>query len=61
MKYYYRSLATGKLISWRVAGIMMYEGYDQHAAAEIFRGRIRVSYDIGNYPVSTMFRYDLIH
>ena len=35
----------------------MYEGYDQHAAVEIFRGRIRVSYDIGNYPVSTMFRY----
>ncbi len=35
----------------------MYEGYNQHAAVEIFRGRIRVSYDIGNYPVSTMFRY----
>jgi hypothetical protein len=29
-------------------------------AIELFRGRIRVSYDVGNYPVSTMFSYELL-
>ena len=39
-------------------GVIMYHGsYTQHAAVEVFRGRVRVSYDIGNYPVSTMFSY----
>jgi slit protein 2 len=41
-------------------GIILYEGFDQHIAAEIFRGRVRVSFDIGNYPVSTMFSYEKI-
>ena len=41
-------------------GIILYEGFDQHIAAEMFRGRIRVSFDIGNYPVSTMFSYEKI-
>jgi slit protein 2 len=27
---------------------------------ELFRGRIRISYDIGNNPVSTMFSYELM-
>jgi len=41
-------------------GVIMYHGFDQHLAVEVFRGRIRVSYDIGNYPVSTMFSYEQI-
>ncbi len=44
----------------RTSGIIMYHGYDQHAAVEVFRRRVRVSYDIGNYPVSTMFSYEQI-
>ena len=32
----------------------------QHLAVELFRGRIRISYDIGNNPVSTMFSYELM-
>ena len=39
-------------------GILFYTGRDQHLAVELFRGRIRVSYDVGNYPVSTMFRQE---
>ena len=27
---------------------------------ELFRGRIRVSYDVGNQPVSTMFSYEIL-
>lgn len=41
-------------------GILLYTGSDQHLAVELFRGRIRVSYDVGNYPVSTMFSYELV-
>lgn len=37
-------------------GIILYSGDSQHVAVELFRGRVRVSFDIGNYPVSTMFR-----
>ena len=32
----------------------------QHLAVELFRGRIRVSYDVGNQPVSTMFSYEIL-
>ncbi len=39
---------------------MLYTGESQHLAVELFRGRIRVSYDVGNYPVSTMFSYELV-
>lgn len=37
-------------------GIILYDGQSEHLAVELFNGRIRVSYDVGNYPVSTMFR-----
>ena len=39
-------------------GILVYNGESQHIAVELFRGRVRVSYDVGNYPVSNMFRYE---
>lgn len=42
-------------------GVILYQGFDQHVAVEIFRGRVRVSYDIGNYPVSTLFSYEKIN
>ena len=41
-------------------GVLLYTGERQHLAVELFRGRIRVSYDVGNYPVSTMFSYELV-
>lgn len=37
-------------------GVLMYDGHQEHLAVELFNGRIRVSYDVGNYPVSTMYR-----
>lgn len=39
-------------------GILMYDGHQEHLAVELFNGRIRISYDVGNYPVSTMYRYE---
>ena len=41
-------------------GVLLYSGESQHLAVELFRGRLRVSYDVGNYPVSTMFSYELV-
>ena len=41
-------------------GILLYAGDQQHVAVELFRGRIRVSFDVGNYPVSTMFSYERV-
>ncbi|KAK7489547.1 hypothetical protein BaRGS_00019181 [Batillaria attramentaria] len=41
-------------------GILLYSGDEQHVAVELFRGRVRVSFDVGNYPVSTMFSYERV-
>lgn len=41
-------------------GVMLYNGESQHLAVELFRGRIRVSFDVGNHPVSTMFSYETV-
>ncbi len=37
-------------------GVMLYDGHSEHLAVELFNGRLRISFDVGNYPVSTMFR-----
>jgi slit protein 2 len=41
-------------------GVLLYLGQSQHWAVELFTGRVRVSYDVGNYPLSTMFSYEKV-
>ncbi|XP_039440093.1 protein slit isoform X3 [Culex pipiens pallens] len=41
-------------------GVLMYDGNNEHLAVELFNGRIRVSYDVGNYPVSTMYSFEMV-
>ncbi|XP_025196872.1 protein slit [Melanaphis sacchari] len=41
-------------------GILLYDGHSEHLAVELFNGRIRVSYDVGNYPVSTMYSFEMV-
>ncbi|XP_076316918.1 protein slit-like isoform X4 [Tachypleus tridentatus] len=41
-------------------GVVAYTGGSQHLAVELFRGRVRISFDVGNYPVSTMFSYEMV-
>ncbi|CAG0919788.1 unnamed protein product [Notodromas monacha] len=41
-------------------GVLLYLGQNQHWAVELFTGRIRVSYDVGNYPLSNMFSYEKV-
>ena len=38
------------------SGVLLYTGDRQHLAVEMFKGRIRVSLDVGNNPASTIFR-----
>lgn len=42
-------------------GILVYFGYIGHIAAELFMGRIRVSYDMGNAHGSVIFSYDTVN
>ena len=42
-------------------GVLLYDGQNgEHIAVELFNGRVRVSYDIGNYPTSTMYSYEMV-
>nr|XP_018908072.1 PREDICTED: protein slit isoform X2 [Bemisia tabaci] len=41
-------------------GVLLYDGQSEHLAVELFNGRIRVSYDVGNYPVSTMYSFETL-
>lgn len=41
-------------------GVLMYDGNNEHLAVELFNGRIRVSYDVGNYPTSTMYSFEMV-
>lgn len=41
-------------------GILLYDGYEEHIAAELFHGRLRISYDIGNHPVSSMYSFEMV-
>uniref|UniRef100_A0ABD2X9L2 Protein slit n=1 Tax=Trichogramma kaykai TaxID=54128 RepID=A0ABD2X9L2_9HYME len=46
-------------------GVLLYDGNGvaaggEHLAVELFNGRVRVSYDVGNYPTSTMYSYEQV-
>lgn len=41
-------------------GLLLYAGDSEHLAVELFRGRIRISLNVGNYPASTMFSYEVV-
>ncbi|KAL1130294.1 hypothetical protein AAG570_013232, partial [Ranatra chinensis] len=41
-------------------GVLLYDGQSEHLAVELFNSRIRVSYDVGNYPVSTMYSFEMV-
>lgn len=59
----YQFNLTFKLMTTAEQGIVFYHGSKskQHMAVELFKGRLRISYDIGNAPVSTMFSYAKIN
>ncbi|CAG0890581.1 unnamed protein product [Darwinula stevensoni] len=39
-------------------GVLIYTGQTQHLAVELFLGRLRVSYNVGNHPVSIMYSFE---
>ncbi|CAH1783872.1 unnamed protein product [Owenia fusiformis] len=52
---------TIRLATMKENGIIMYWGAESHVAVELFHGRVRISYDVGNYPVSTMFSFEKVN
>uniref|UniRef100_S4RDU5 Slit homolog 2 (Drosophila) n=1 Tax=Petromyzon marinus TaxID=7757 RepID=S4RDU5_PETMA len=53
-------------ISLRVAtdednGMLLYNGVSEHIAVEIYRGRVRLSYDAGSYPNPTIYSLETIN
>ncbi|CAF0996665.1 unnamed protein product [Adineta steineri] len=58
---YPRSNITIVFSTTHSSGILVYFGHLGHMVAEIFMGRIRVSYDVGNSPGSVMFSYDTVN
>ncbi|CAF3326924.1 unnamed protein product [Rotaria socialis] len=58
---YPRSNITIVFSTTQNSGILVYFGYLGHLVAEVFMGRIRVSYDVGNSPGSVMFSYDTVN
>ncbi|ODN05623.1 Protein slit [Orchesella cincta] len=51
---------TIMLSTYEQNGVLLYNGEGQHIAVELFLGRVRISYDVGNYPASTMYSYEMI-
>ena len=58
---YPRSNMTIVFSTTHSSGVLVYFGHLGHMVAEIFMGRIRVSYDVGNSPGSVMFSYDTVN
>jgi hypothetical protein len=58
---YPRSNITIVFSTTHNSGVLVYFGHLGHMVAEIFMGRIRVSYDVGNSPGSVMFSYDTVN
>jgi slit 2 len=56
-----RSNITISFSTTQSSGVLVYFGHLGHMVAEIFMGRIRVSYDVGNSPGSVMFSYDTVN
>ncbi|RXM30877.1 Slit-like 2 protein [Acipenser ruthenus] len=42
-------------------GILLYKGDKDHIAVELYRGRVRVSYDTGSYPSSAIYSVETIN
>uniref|UniRef100_A0A8C3NKF6 Slit guidance ligand 2 n=1 Tax=Geospiza parvula TaxID=87175 RepID=A0A8C3NKF6_GEOPR len=43
------------------SGILLYKGDKDHIAVELYRGRVRVSYDTGSYPASAIYSVETIN
>uniref|UniRef100_A0A3Q3W5E2 Uncharacterized protein n=1 Tax=Mola mola TaxID=94237 RepID=A0A3Q3W5E2_MOLML len=43
------------------SGVLLYKGDNDHIAMELYRGRLRVSYDTGSYPPSAIYRVETVN
>ncbi|CAF0793366.1 unnamed protein product [Didymodactylos carnosus] len=61
LNVYPRSNITIVFSTTNSTGVLVYFGNIGHMVAELFMGRVRVSYDVGNSPGSVMFSYDTVN
>lgn len=43
------------------SGILLYKGDEDHIAVELYRGRVRASYDTGSHPASAIYSVETIN
>uniref|UniRef100_A0A665WG84 Slit homolog 2 (Drosophila) n=1 Tax=Echeneis naucrates TaxID=173247 RepID=A0A665WG84_ECHNA len=43
------------------SGVLLYKGDNDHIAMELYRGRLRVSYDTGTYPPSAIYSVETVN
>ncbi|XP_061772209.1 slit homolog 2 protein isoform X6 [Nerophis ophidion] len=43
------------------SGVLLYKGDNDHIAMELYRGRLRVSYDAGSYPPSAIYSVETVN
>uniref|UniRef100_A0A7N6BCP3 Slit homolog 2 (Drosophila) n=1 Tax=Anabas testudineus TaxID=64144 RepID=A0A7N6BCP3_ANATE len=43
------------------SGVLLYKGDNDHIAMELYRGRLRVSYDTGSYPPSAIYSAETVN
>uniref|UniRef100_A0A3B3YE97 Slit homolog 2 (Drosophila) n=1 Tax=Poecilia mexicana TaxID=48701 RepID=A0A3B3YE97_9TELE len=43
------------------SGVLLYKGDNDHIAMELYRGRLRVSYDTGSYPPSAIYSVETVN
>ncbi|XP_061627170.1 slit homolog 2 protein isoform X8 [Phyllopteryx taeniolatus] len=43
------------------SGVLLYKGDNDHIAVELYRGRLRVSYDTGSYPPSAIYSVETVN
>uniref|UniRef100_A0A452SCC2 Slit homolog 2 protein n=1 Tax=Ursus americanus TaxID=9643 RepID=A0A452SCC2_URSAM len=48
-------------VSYEDSGILLYKGDKDHIAVELYRGRVRASYDTGSHPASAIYSVETIN
>lgn len=49
-------VASSQIATDEDSGILLYKGDKDHIAVELYRGRVRASYDTGSHPASAIYR-----
>ena len=54
---YFSGNLTLTLNTEEESGVLVYYGDNEHLAVELYHGRVKISFFVGNYPASYMYSY----